>query len=299
MVVSGPDEVLAIMRDITDRKRSERQLQASMTRQAELYQELQALNANLEQQVEDRTAQLQRNMQEIQALSTLKDEFLHAVSHDIRTPIMGMRLVLQNLQNKATDLVSLPRTVLDRMIQSLDRQLTMLNALLETHSSDLQGMRLQPEWGHLDQWVQAISIDLEPILQHYQATLNLQISAELPPIWGDPAQIRRVFENLITNALQHNPPGLQITLHATVKDDFIHCQVQDNGVGMSPEDCASMFDRYTRGTRARRSTGIGLGLYLCKQIITAHGGTIGATSQLGAGATFWFTLPIGDVAFGR
>lgn len=292
MVVSGVDEVLAIMRDITERKRAERQLQASMARQAELYQQLQALNANLEQQVEDRTAQLQRNMQEIQALSTLKDEFLHAVSHDLRTPIMGMRLVLQNLQKKAADLVSLPRTVLDLMIQSLDRQLAMLNALLETHSSDLQGMRLQPEWGQLDQWVQAIALDLEPILQHYQATLNLQIPAQLPPVWGDPAQMRRVFENLITNALQHNPPGLQITLQATIKDDFIHCQVQDNGVGMSPEDCHSMFDRYIRGTRARRSTGIGLGLYLCKQIITAHGGTIGATSQLGAGATFWFTLPI-------
>lgn len=292
MVVSGVDEVLAIMRDITERKQSERKLRDSMARQAELYQQLQVLNASLEQQVEERTAQLQQNMQEIQALSNLKDEFLHAVSHDLRTPIMGMRLVLQNLQNKAEDLISLPRSVLERMIQSLDRQLAMLNSLLETHSSEMQGILLQPEWVQLEELIAAIAVDIDPILRQHQATLKQPIAPDLPPLWADPAQIRRVFENLITNALQHNPPGLQITLKTTIEDGFIRCQVQDNGVGMTAAECDSMFDRYARGARTRRSTGIGLGLYLCKQIITAHGGAIGAISQPQQGATFWFTLPL-------
>jgi PAS domain S-box-containing protein len=292
MVVSGADEVLTIMRDITERKRAERQLKSSLARQSELYQQLQRLNANLEQQVEERTAQLQQNMQEIQALSILKDEFLHAVSHDLRTPIMGMRLVLQNLQNKATDSITLSRSVLDRMVHSLDRQLAMLNSLLETHSSDLRGVSLQPEWLHLEELIQTIAIDLEPLLLHHQANLEPQTLAPLPRIWADSGQIRRVFENLITNALQHNPPGLKITLQATLEDGVIRCQVQDNGVGMKPEECDSMFDRYVRGSRSRRSPGIGLGLYLCKQIVMAHGGAIGVNSQPGAGATFWFTLPL-------
>lgn len=292
MVVSGADEVLAIMRDITERKRAERQLQDSMLRQAELYQQLQSLNDSLEQQVEERTAQIQQNMQEIQSLSNLKDEFLHAVSHDLRTPIMGMRLVLQNLRTKATDGVTLPPSVLDRMIQSLDRQLAMLNSLLETHSSDLKGMTLNRQEVQLPGLIAAIAIDLEPLLVQNQATLMQRLPAPLPPIWADPAQIRRVFENLITNALHHNPPGLQITLQATIEAGFVQCQVKDDGVGMTPEECHSLFDRYTQGNRTRRSTGIGLGLYLCKQIVTAHGGAIGAISTPGAGATFWFTLPL-------
>ncbi|MDX2230322.1 MAG: PAS domain-containing sensor histidine kinase [Leptolyngbyaceae cyanobacterium bins.349] len=300
MVVSGPDEVLAIMRNITERKQAERQLQASMTRQAELYQQLQTLNANLEQQVEERTAQLQQKMQEIQALSQLKDEFLHAVSHDLRTPILGMRLVLQNLLNKpqssassslSAELMALPRSVPERMIQSLDRQLSMLNALLEAHFSDVRGIQLQTEPLQLSDLVAAIATDLEPILLQHQASLSQEFPAHLPLVTLDPTQIRRVFENLITNALQHNSPGLHIRLQAWQEPKFIQCQVQDNGVGMTPAECESLFNRYVRGNRTRRSTGIGLGLYLCKQIVEAHGGAIGAISTPGNGATFWFTLP--------
>jgi signal transduction histidine kinase len=110
-------------------------------------------------------------------------------------------------------------------------------------------------------------------------------------VTADPLQLRRVFENLLTNALNHNPPGLILTLQATVEEEMVHCTVADNGVGMNPEACDHLFERYVRGSRAR-STGIGLGLYLCRQIITAHGGQIGAISAPGAGATFWFTLPL-------
>ncbi|MDX2240470.1 MAG: PAS domain-containing sensor histidine kinase [Leptolyngbyaceae cyanobacterium bins.302] len=291
MVVSGKDEVLAIMRDITDRKQSERQLQESMIRQADLYQQLQALNASLEYQVEERTAQLQQKVQEIQTLSNLKDEFLHAVSHDLRTPMMGMRLVLQNLQGKAVDEIVLSKLVLDRMVQSLDRQLAMLNSLLETHSGDVKGMKLCCEPIHLPELVAEIAADLEPILRQNQATLVQHIPTHLPLLWADSAQIRRVFENLITNALQHNPPGLKITLQAEERDGSVYCQVQDDGIGMSQAECDSLFDRYARGNRTR-STGIGLGLYLCKQIIAAHAGEISCTSTPGEGAAFEFKLPI-------
>jgi len=297
MVVSGTDEVLAIMRDITERKQAERQLRESLAQQAELYQQLVTLNTNLEQQVEERTAQLQQKMQEIQALSNLKDEFLHAVSHDLRTPIMGMRLVLQNLFKKAAiepvalEVISLPRSILGRMIQSLDRQLTMLNSLLETHLGDMQGIQLRTESVDLGLLIEAIAADLEPILLDHQASISCHIAQSLPLITVDPAQIRRIFENLITNALHHNAPGLHIELRIQQEKTFIRCSVQDNGIGMTQTESDSLFDRYTRGSHVRRSTGIGLGLYLCKQIVTAHGGEIGAISSPGQGATFWFTLP--------
>src|SRR5579883_1640433 len=109
---------------------------------------------------------------------------------------------------------------------------------------------------------------------------------------ADAGLIRRVFENLLTNALKHNPPGLHLTLQAMIIDDLIRCTVQDDGIGMTQAECDSLFERYARGTRTRRSTGIGLGLFLCRQIITAHGGQIGVISTPGAGATFWFTLPL-------
>jgi PAS domain S-box-containing protein len=260
--------------------------------QAELYHQVQTLASSLEQQVQERTAQLQQNMLALQELSQTKDDFLNAVSHDLRTPIMGMMMVLKNLQHKPGDTVVLKRSILERMVQSSDRQLSMINSLLEAHSSETWGINLHCEQLNLGSLVRVIIDDMEPLLLENQATLLNQVSAAFPLVTADPTMLRRVFENLLTNALKHNPPGLHLTLEAAIVGDMIRCSVQDNGVGLAPDECDSLFDRYTRGTRARRSTGIGLGLYLCRQIITAHGGQIGAISSPGQGATFWFTLPL-------
>jgi signal transduction histidine kinase len=156
-------------------------------------------------------------------------------------------------------------------------------------------MTLNHERVQLGQLVGAIVADLETLVNENNATLTHEIAPDLPTIHADPAFLRRVFENLITNALHHNPPGLHITLQAILQENWIHCTVQDNGVGMSQSESESLFERYAQGSRNRRSAGLGLGLYLCRQIITAHGGQIGVTSTPGAGATFWFTLPIAEV----
>ena len=100
------------------------------------------------------------------------------------------------------------------------------------------------------------------------------------------------IENLLANALKHNPPGLTITLSAVVEGEFVRCTIGDNGVGISAEQQATLFEPYTSGRIEKRRTGLGLGLYLCTQIIGAHGGEIGVKSTLNQGTDFWFTLPI-------
>jgi signal transduction histidine kinase len=114
----------------------------------------------------------------------------------------------------------------------------------------------------------------------------------LPLVNADTTQLWRVFENLIGNVLKYNPPGVTLTLAATRSPHSIRCIVQDNGVGIPSDLQPKIFDLYSRGSRVRRSPGLGLGLYLCRQIVTAHGGDIGVVSQPGKGSTFWFTLPL-------
>ncbi|MGA7935991.1 MAG: PAS domain S-box protein [Kovacikia sp.] len=260
--------------------------------QAELYQQVQSLNAGLEQQVQERTSQLQQSMGELQQLNQVKDDFLHAVSHDLRTPVMGMLMVLRHLQNKSGETATISRSVLNRMVQSSERQIAMINSLLEAHSTEVRGVDLECEQINVGDLVRDIGDDLEALVIENQATLSNQVSSHLPCVSADPALLRRVFENLLTNALKHNPPGLRITLQATIEEEMLRCSVQDNGVGMTQQECQSLFERYAQSARTRRSSGIGLGLYLCRQIITAHGGQIGAISAPGEGATFWFTLPL-------
>ncbi|MGF1936788.1 MAG: PAS domain-containing sensor histidine kinase [Nostoc sp. ChiQUE02] len=250
--------------------------------------------------------------------------FFHAVSHDLRNPVLGTLMVLKNLLNSegmgdkqgsreqgagsrrefspllraprpsasSQSPISVPRSILEQMIQSSDRQLNLINSLMEAHVSEVQGVVLQRQTVQLLRVVEAAIADLEPLLEQNQAKLTNLVSADLPLVNADPTQIWRVFSNLIVNALKHNPPGLVLTINATRKDDKIYCTVSDNGVGISQQQSDRLFDLYFRGASIGNSVGLGLGLYLCKQIIHAHGGEIGVNSALDTGATFWFTLPI-------
>ncbi|MFN6495903.1 MAG: ATP-binding protein [Nostoc sp. DedQUE01] len=258
--------------------------------------------------------------------------FFHAVSHDLRNPVLGSLMVLKNLLNQgvgsgewgvgqgdkgtrgqgriieeisvlsptnaqspmphAQSPIPVPRSILERMIQSSDRQLNLINSLMSAHVSEVQGIILQRQAVQLLTIVEAAIADLEPLLVQNQATLTNLVTADLPLVNGDPTQLWRVFSNLIVNALKHNPPGLLLTINATPEDDKIYCTVSDNGVGISQKQSDRLFELYFRGTNIRNSVGLGLGLYLCKQIINAHGGEIGINSSPQTGATFWFTLPI-------
>ena len=245
----------------------------------------------LQKQLKSQNAQLQQQMLELQELNSLKEEFLHAVSHDLRTPIMGTLLVLKNLQSKSGETVPISRSILERMIHSSDRQLNLLNSLLEAHSNEMRGILLCCEPVQLNPMIQDLTADLEPLFTKNQVKLINLIPLDLPCVNGDTLQLRRVFENLLTNALNHNPPGLTLTLRAIVEEEMIYCTVEDNGVGIERSHCDLLFERYVRGSRTR-SIGVGLGLYLCRQIITAHGGQIGVNSTPGTGTTFWLTLPL-------
>ncbi|MEI1377337.1 PAS domain S-box protein [Nostoc sp. UHCC 0926] len=218
--------------------------------------------------------------------------FFHAVSHDLRNPVLGTLMVLKNLLARPEDNISISRSILERMIQSSDRQLNLINSLMEAHVSEVQGVVLQRQAVQLLPVLEAAIADLEPLLEQNQAKLINLVSADLPLVNADPTQLWRVFSNLIVNALKHNPPGLLLTINAIRKDDKIYCTVSDNGVGISQQQSDRLFDLYFRGASIRNSVSLGLGLYLCKQIINAHGGEIGVNSALDAGATFWFTLPI-------
>ncbi|MCU0566442.1 MAG: HAMP domain-containing histidine kinase [Oculatellaceae cyanobacterium Prado106] len=260
--------------------------------------------------------------------------FLHAVSHDLRTPVMGTSIVLKKLLSKATPgRVTVDRSVLERLLQGCDRQLSLIHSLQEAYESEVNRLVLHRQPLQLHTLVEAVLADLEPMLAKNPITLINRISPNLPPIEADATQLWRVYSNLITNALKHNPHGIRLILDAELvsaesrlslgsdvpffrhrqrfldreasfaqplptaiardpKRKVLRCLVIDNGVGIPAGQCDRLFELYARGARARYMPGLGLGLYLCRQIVQAHGGQIGVISDTGAGAMFWFTLPM-------
>jgi PAS domain S-box-containing protein len=219
--------------------------------------------------------------------------FFHAVSHDLRNPVLGTLMVLKNLLSRSQQQeITIPRTILERMVQSSQRQLNLINSLMEAHASEVKGVSLQLQPVKLHAVVEEALAELQPIIAENQATLINLVKEDLPSVNADPTQLWRVFSNLITNAVKHNPPGLHIIINATQQKDKIYCTVCDNGVGLNLQHSEKLFELYFWGTNNRSSVSLGLGLYLCKRIINAHGGEIGVKNNPTAGVTFWFTLPV-------
>jgi signal transduction histidine kinase len=233
--------------------------------------------------------------------------FLHAVTHDLRTPVLGTSMVLQSLLRKARStngqgIITAPK--LEQLLAGSDRQLHLIDSILEAHTSETQRLQLHCKPLQLSTLVDAILSDSAVLLAQNQIHLTNRIAHDLPLVQADADQLWRVFSNLINNALVHNPSGIHLTLDATVlkatvqTPQYLRCTFQDSGIGIPLEQQQRLFDLYYRGSHSRYMPGLGLGLYLCRQIITAHGGQLGVISRPGAGSTFWFTLPVASVCSG-
>jgi two-component system, sensor histidine kinase and response regulator len=226
--------------------------------------------------------------------------FLHAVSHDLRNPVTGLLMVLDNLAKTASSAdanILLPQSTLERMQQSGHRQLSLINSLMESHVNDVHGIVIHPQPVAIMDVIQSAIADLQPLLDKEETEVVVQIAPELPLVFADAAHVCRVFQNLIANAIKHNPPNLKLTISAKISpENSLLCEVADDGVGLTNEQSEHLFELYTQGNNQnrlnRRSLSLGLGLYICRQIVQAHGGAIGVTGEINLGSRFWFTLPM-------
>jgi signal transduction histidine kinase len=222
--------------------------------------------------------------------------FIHALTHDLRIPVLGTSVVLQSLLRKSQAangeaIITTPK--LEQLLAGNDRQLNLINSILTAHKSEVQGIPLNCQPLQLSAVVGSVLADAESLLTQNQVVLTNRVPTDLPLIQADVDQLWRVFSNLITNALNHNPAGIHLTIDAVRQtSQALYCTIQDSGIGIPIQQQQRLFDLYYRGERSRYMPGLGLGLYLCRQIITAHGGKIGVVSQPGNGSIFWFTLPL-------
>jgi signal transduction histidine kinase len=223
---------------------------------------------------------------------------IHAISHDLKTPVMGISVLLQGLLHKNGHQLSIDRTILEQLLAGSERQIHLIKSLIEASSAEIGTLILHCQPAQLSILLDEVINDLEPIALQHRITITQNISAELSLVFIDKTQIWRVFNNLIANAIKHNPHGtkIEITIKQIIDRDrqWIHCSVCDNGVGIPTDQLPHLFKLYSRGQKSRRMPGLGLGLFLCQQIINAHHGDIGVNSQLASGSVFWFTLPVHD-----
>ncbi len=235
--------------------------------------------------------EIQRRQICIQVRNQNLEELICTLSHDLRTPLLATRTTLESMLKGAFGAVSDTwREVFKEYHQTNEDLIRLVEALLDISRYEA-GNQVSLNYEPLN-WEKIVVkvIDQIQAISESDFCINYRIAHYLPTIYGDELEIRRVLQNLLDNAVRVSELHKQISIEvASFKHNQVKVSVRDQGRGIAPQEKEQLFYRFVQG-RGRRGK-CGLGLYLCRQIIEAHGGIIGVDSSLGKGSTFWFTLP--------
>jgi signal transduction histidine kinase len=221
-------------------------------------------------------------------LEEARDDVVRMISHDLRTPLNAVNAQAHLLRKQPGD----PARVAERarsIARSCERMSAMIQDLVEAtllEAGQLRISRAAVDLGGL----------LPEILERLRGAVEVdrvrfRAAPDLPPAWADPERIERVVVNLLTNALKYSPPQSEVKLELFAADGGVGLSVSDRGIGIAPEDLPYVSDRFFRAKGARRPEGLGLGLYITRLLVQAHGGRMEVESVLGQGSTFRVVVP--------
>ncbi len=222
----------------------------------------------------------------------LRDDFIATLTHDLRTPLLAAIQTLNFfLDGSLGDITDQQRVLLSTMVQSNEDLLGLVNALLEVYRFESGKLNLCKTVFDINDLIKQCYKEIEPLAQKKNIEFNIhgELDEELL-IDADRAEIKRVIMNLCGNAVNYTNKDGAIDIYTKSQNgDFIF-SVVDNGNGIPNEDIPHLFKRFSQGTSKKRSTGTGLGLYLSRQIVEAHGGKIWVESKMNKGSEFSFVL---------
>ncbi|MGH7575835.1 MAG: DUF4118 domain-containing protein [Longimicrobiales bacterium] len=240
-----------------------------------------------------RLAQEQLRVRQLEEMDRLKTEFVTVASHELRTPITSLVMEIELLRERlASSLDDRERKLIDAADEDVHRLRRLADNLLdlsrlESGRAELNRINVEP--GRL---IEETAAAFQVQAREKSIDLSCEAAAGVPAVLADPDQIGRVLSNLLSNAIRFTNPDGRIVVAADTMDDYVQFSVADNGVGISVEDQARLFDRFVRLDRDRDQNGAGLGLAISRAIVRAHGGDIWVDSGPGPGSVFSFTLPI-------
>ncbi len=235
-----------------------------------------------------------RTLLRTQQLKIQQQNFLMAVTHELKTPLASAKLYLDSLQSEKIPLEK-KWSVLPRMRQDVVRLETMIENILDAGRFERHAYQIKRERVNLSQLLASAVVALETIPAAVPRSVETDIEPDLY-IQGDPVALRRAINAVLENALKyHNGHHVVVNVGLRARGDRALLMIADNGVGLEKADCKAVFERFYRvGDGLTRTTGgSGLGLYLCREMIRLHRGDVTAHSAgRGRGAEFTFSLPL-------
>ena len=234
-----------------------------------------------------------RDITASQAAHRMQTYFLANITHEFRTPLSALKasveLILESLGEVS-------HSEIERLLRSIHYSVaglqTLIDNLLESASIESGHFRIQPQEVRLNEIIGEAVRVMSPLLQRREQGLQIEMNWALPPLFLDPARITQVIVNLLSNASKYSPTGKGIRIKVSpCPESMLKISVIDQGAGLSPHDRENLFKKFVRlNDNTGEQFGVGLGLWVVKTIVDAHGGTVGVDENPDGGSVFWFTM---------
>jgi signal transduction histidine kinase len=252
---------------------------------------------------------LQKRQERFTELDRLKSEFVSTVSHELRTPLTTIKALTRLLMRDGLDEAK-RREYIETISVECDRQIDLVLNLLDISRIEGGVLRVTHERVDVLEVISSVVKSETRSAEKRRHNLRFDSNLEVPPVCADAKELRRVLSNIVENAVKYTADGGRIVLSASQHDGQVAISVADNGRGIPPEDLPILFDKFHRGRPARHSeamrnattddelledadvSGVGLGLYLARNVMEQMGGRITVESQVGRGSTFELHLPV-------
>jgi signal transduction histidine kinase len=252
---------------------------------------------------------LQKREERFAELDRLKSEFVSTVSHELRTPLTTIKALTRLLMREGLDETK-RREYIETISVECDRQIDLVLNLLDLSRIEGGVLRVTHERVDVQEVISSVVKSETRSAEKRRHDLRFDPNLEVPPVCADPKELRRVLSNIVENAIKYTPDGGSIVLSAIQQDGQVAINVADNGRGIPPEDMPILFDKFHRGRPAPHSeamrgattdaefledadvSGVGLGLYLARNVMEQMGGRITVESQVRQGSTFKLHLPV-------
>jgi two-component system phosphate regulon sensor histidine kinase PhoR len=233
-----------------------------------------------------------QDLTEVRNLQTMRRELVGNISHELRTPIAGIKAMVETLRGGAIGDKEAAMDFLTRIDSEVDRLTQMVSELTELSRIETGRAELRISPVNLNLLVEEVVAQLNTLAQKQQVTITTDLVTDLPIVRTDNDRIRQTLTNLVHNAIKFNHPGGKVTVSTKVDKESVTVSICDTGIGISKEDLPHVFERFYKADKARPRGGSGLGLAIAKHVVQAHGGSIWAQSEEGKGSTFSFSLPL-------
>ncbi len=252
---------------------------------------------------------LQKREERYAELDRLKSEFVSTVSHELRTPLTTIKALTRLLMREGLDETK-RREYIETISVECDRQIDFVLNLLDLSRIEGGVLRVTHQRVDVQEVISSVVKSETRSAEKRRHDLRLDPHVEVPPVCGDPKELRRVLSNIVENAIKYTPDGGRIVLSALQQDGQVAISITDNGRGIAREDMPILFDKFHRGRPAPHSeamrgattdaefledadvSGVGLGLYLARNVMEQMGGRITVESEVGRGSTFKLHLPV-------